>query len=778
MQCLSNKMDTCFLGNHVGMKENRKHYIFAGKFSVVLFFMVTGMTLLFSALPASGQYMVQPAKLELSGRVRTILEPELSIHNLDPNQTNEITLRVVELSQKPSGEWLMYDPDPTNTIDHISDFDVSKLSSCLSWIKLEKESVTLDPYGDEKVKLQVKIPTGMRGCYAAGILCAMRMDELGDSQVPFILRVLVPIIVKVETRPPRSNVVLKDVNMEYRNGKTFLKMNIDNEGLTYPRLLPMCRIWALSNDGHYRLIETHEFRDIGILPGVKLALESDIGRKLPSGNYKIIGGVYVDQMPSKKVEKVIDFQGDPSVSNAQAEAPLDLEPLDITISAKPGSSRSMNLEIRNASDEKVTIQGVFGIPAILASGAGNERAAGQDLICPDWLKMVPEKFELDSYAKRTVRITADMPESAIAHSNYYALLGLNAFYPDGILGNSYLPPIVLTSFRIFDQPVSFNLSALAEHTIELEYSQNFFSFEFAALDFTSPTSNEYAYMMEGFDKDWIYAGPRRYASYTNLDPGKYLLKVKGTNSDGIWNETGTFLNIFITPPFWQVWWFRVLVILAIIALLYLLHKYRLAKLLEIERLRVRIASDLHDDVGSTLTKIALHSELIQSSSDQSQAKHASKEIGTMSREIIGTMSDVVWSIDARNDTLKNLLDRMHDFVFSVLTMKEIQVEFKTDNLNLDKKIAIDFRQNIFLIFKEAINNIAKHSAATEVKVYLENRRNGFLLRIADNGRGYDPEKSKNGNGLKNIKLRSERLGGKLTINSNHGVEIILILKRI
>ena len=108
MRCLNNKMDTCFCNVVVGMEENRKQHVFAGKFSVALFFMVIGMTLLFSTLPASGQYMVQPAKLELSAKVRTQLEPELMIHNLDPNQTNEITLKVVELSQKENGEWLIY----------------------------------------------------------------------------------------------------------------------------------------------------------------------------------------------------------------------------------------------------------------------------------------------------------------------------------------------------------------------------------------------------------------------------------------------------------------------------------------------------------------------------------------------------------------------------------------------------------------------------------------------------------------------------------------------
>ena len=453
MRCLNNKMDTCFCNVVVGMEENRKQHVFAGKFSVALFFMVIGMTLLFSTLPASGQYMVQPAKLELSAKVRTQLEPELMIHNLDPNQTNEITLKVVELSQKENGEWLIYDPDPENTVDHLPDFDVSNLSSCSSWVKLEKTSVTLDPYGDDKVKVYMRVPNGSKGCYGAGILCAMRVEELGDSQVPFILRVLVPIIIKIEaTRPPRSQVVLKDINMKFDKGKTVITMNIDNEGLTYPRLLPMCRIWALSNDGHYRLIETHEFNDIGILPGVKLALQSDIGRSLPSGNYKIIGGVYVDQKTTKKVEKIIDYQGDPTVETAQAEAPLDLDPRDIMISTKPGSSRYVDLEIHNASDEKVTIKGVFGIPAILASGAGNEKAAGQDLTCPSWLKMLPDTLELDSYATRKVRISAEMPESAIAYSNYYALLGLYSYYPDGKQAGTTIANVCVSNMDALVEP--------------------------------------------------------------------------------------------------------------------------------------------------------------------------------------------------------------------------------------------------------------------------------------------------------------------------------------
>jgi two-component system sensor histidine kinase ChiS len=144
--------------------------------------------------------------------------------------------------------------------------------------------------------------------------------------------------------------------------------------------------------------------------------------------------------------------------------------------------------------------------------------------------------------------------------------GFNAFYPDSIRENPRIPPIVITDFQIFNTSVpvgewkdgrSIPTKSITEtKTIELSYKENVFSFEFAALEYTAPEKNQYAYKMEGFDEDWIYSGTRRFVTYTNLDPGKYVFKVKGSNNDGVWNEDGISITIIITPPFWATLWFR------------------------------------------------------------------------------------------------------------------------------------------------------------------------------------------------------------------------------
>jgi ligand-binding sensor domain-containing protein/signal transduction histidine kinase len=140
--------------------------------------------------------------------------------------------------------------------------------------------------------------------------------------------------------------------------------------------------------------------------------------------------------------------------------------------------------------------------------------------------------------------------------------GFNAFFPEQIQDNPKPPPIVITSFAKFNQKVRTDLSE-GEH-IELSYKENFISFEFAALDYTAPEKNQYAYMLEGFDQDWVEAGTRRYASYTNLNGGNYVFRVKGSNSDGVWNEEGSAVHITVTPPIWEIWWFRGILLLVLV----------------------------------------------------------------------------------------------------------------------------------------------------------------------------------------------------------------------
>jgi len=213
--------------------------------------------------------------------------------------------------------------------------------------------------------------------------------------------------------------------------------------------------------------------------------------------------------------------------------------------------------------------------------------------------------------------------------------GALGFYPEQLKENLIVPPICLTDFKIFHESVKLDTAIQFIKKINLSYNQNIFSFEFAALDFTNAEKNQYAYKLEGLYDDWIYIGNERVASFTHIDPGEYIFSVKGSNNHGIWNEAGSVL-VIITPPWWATIWFRTLMIITVLALGYSIYRYRINKVREMERLRVQIASDLHDDIGSTLTKIAVHSEIIRTTTEKVKVSTSSKKIGTMSREIITT----------------------------------------------------------------------------------------------------------------------------------------------
>jgi signal transduction histidine kinase len=252
--------------------------------------------------------------------------------------------------------------------------------------------------------------------------------------------------------------------------------------------------------------------------------------------------------------------------------------------------------------------------------------------------------------------------------------------------------------------------------------------------------------------------------------------VRGSNHDGVWNEHGAAVRLVITPPFWKTWWFRFLAASVAAGLLLMIYRYRIARLLEVERLRVRIASDLHDDIGATLTKISLHSELIEESAEPNEIRESLRKIGAMSRELVTTMSDIVWSIDARNDTVGDLVDRMRDFAVGVLSAKAATVTFDLAGLEVQKKLPVNLRQNIYLIFKEAINNIAKHAAASQVEVQLRNAEGKFRMTVRDDGQGWrgNEYEKQTGHGLRNMKMRAVRIGGHLDISRNGGCTVSLI----
>ncbi len=356
--------------------------------------------------------------------------------------------------------------------------------------------------------------------------------------------------------------------------------------------------------------------------------------------------------------------------------------------------------------------------------------------------------------------------------------GFNAFYPDQLENNSYIPPVVITNFQIFNKPVEINSSnSVLKKSISLtkeivlSYSQNVFSFEFAALDFTSPNKNRYAYMMDGFDRDWIYSGNRRFVTYTNLDPGKYTFKVKGSNNDGIWNEKGASISIQILPPLWRTWWFIVLVVLIVLGIITLIVYYRIKNLIEMGRFRTKLAADLHDNIGSSLTEISILSEVI-SKKIKTEDKDITKSLSTISsnsRNLVDSMSDIVWLVNPKRDSLYDLILRLRD-TYSELS-SYTNISFRSENIISLQKVSLSMerRQHLYLIFKEAINNCITHSECTEITLDAFVKNKMLEMTLKDNGKGfYIDNIDGNGNGLENIKKRAQLIGGVLKINSKVG----------
>lgn len=371
--------------------------------------------------------------------------------------------------------------------------------------------------------------------------------------------------------------------------------------------------------------------------------------------------------------------------------------------------------------------------------------------------------------------------------------GFTRFHPDSIKDNPFVPPIVITMFKKFEKPERFGKE------IDLSYDDNFISFEFAALSYTTPQRNQYAYRMEGLDRDWVYSGTRRYAAYPHIEPGKYLFRVKGSNNDGVWNEEGTSIAVIITPPFWKTWWFTTLFWLTVagsiggsiryIEMQKLKRKIKQleqeqAILQERDRTRDRMASDLHDDVASTLGSIALYTaSLSRGLGDTSEpARELVQRISALLNEAQDAVSDIVWSATPRHDTVEDLLWRMKDVASDLCSAHRIIYSVAIPKNVEAVQVSEDLRKSVYLIFKEAINNIIKHAEAKSVSMRIEIVNSVFEMVIEDDGIGFMTDEQRRGeapdsgqdehpvrgHGMRNMAKRADEIGGKLSVCSAPG----------
>ncbi len=362
--------------------------------------------------------------------------------------------------------------------------------------------------------------------------------------------------------------------------------------------------------------------------------------------------------------------------------------------------------------------------------------------------------------------------------------GINYFDPKEI--KPLEPPdLVFTDLRLFNKPVNLTepnsplqKSINYADRVILQYNQNVITFQFAAVDYRRQGSILYRYKMEGFDKDWIYSGTAHEATYTNLDPGDYRFIIQASFETELWGNKEKSIIITVMPPWYRTWWFYIFSILSISSTIYGLYLFRLSHFKMLEKLRNRIAMDLHDEVGSSISTIAIYSKIMreQIGSVDFDNEPLVNKINDFAAEIMESMNDIVWSVNTKNDAFERIISRLREHASQLLEVKGYIIRFDFDVALNHMKMGMEKRREFYLIYKEAVNNIAKYAEGKNAWISLALISNTLLLTIKDDGKGFERNKIKNsGNGIVNMQHRAEMLRGKLLINSQpgKGTEIIL-----
>ncbi len=365
--------------------------------------------------------------------------------------------------------------------------------------------------------------------------------------------------------------------------------------------------------------------------------------------------------------------------------------------------------------------------------------------------------------------------------------GLVAVNPDHTKINHQPPPVVIEEIiangrKLADGQTQGNELRIPPGLPRLE-------FHFTGLSFVAPEKMQFKYRLAGWEKDWVDAGNKRVAEYSYLPPGHYTFQVRACNSDGVWNDTGAELAFTLLPHFWQTYWFRAFTVLAAIALVagsvWWIARRRMRAKLErverqqaIERERTRIAKDIHDHLGANLTRISLLSQSVHGDlNNPEQAGVQLDRIYDTSRELTRSMDEIVWAVNPKHDTLDSLANYLGNFAQEYLTSINIRCRLDVPLQLPHWPITAELRHNVFLAFKEALHNIVKHSGASRVSVSLTPDAAGFKVIIEDNGKGFDVAAAENnwetqrlgrGNGLKNLRQRLEKIGGRCEIKSETG----------
>jgi ligand-binding sensor domain-containing protein/signal transduction histidine kinase len=348
------------------------------------------------------------------------------------------------------------------------------------------------------------------------------------------------------------------------------------------------------------------------------------------------------------------------------------------------------------------------------------------------------------------------------------------------------PPIMINKLRAGGAERTLaELGAAEINGIELGPNENNIQAEFASVSFSPGESLRYEYMLEGADRAWSQPTLQRFVNFANLAPGRYRFLVRAINSDGLASSRPATISFRVLPPVWLRWWFLIAVILVLGLLVFAFARYRAShvnerkrvevallrsreeRLAELEQVRKRIASDLHDDIGSSLTQISLLSEVVQQQLGQKEpaVTQPLQSIASSSRELVDTLTDIVWAINPKKDHLSDLVKRMRSYASETLLAANIKVNFSGPAGGTDTRLGANLRREVFLVFKESVNNIVRHSGASAAMIDFTLNRNELNLQIQDDGCGFDDGEETDGHGLTSIRMRSQDIGAVLDVSS-------------
>ncbi|MCG2615436.1 histidine kinase [Terrimonas sp. NA20] len=363
--------------------------------------------------------------------------------------------------------------------------------------------------------------------------------------------------------------------------------------------------------------------------------------------------------------------------------------------------------------------------------------------------------------------------------------GINWFDHRKFVKRSFTARSYITDLLINDKPLDVDSAANFLENVRLNYKENNLQIKFATLDYTNPSVNQYLYRLTGYDKTWVRAGSNPDARYSRLPHGNYRFEIISSNSEGVWTAPFSLLSITISPPFWLTWWFRIIAAFTAASLIFFLSRFYLKRKMEkqmriieqqlaVNNERLRISRDMHDELGTGLSKIALLSEVGKNDKMPGKNDRIINEISDTSRKLADKMGEIIWTLNPRNDTLSNLAAYLKEYIYETTESLPVEVRFHFPDSLPDLSLGHMIRQQLMLVTKEALNNALKHSGASLIDFYLTIEDESIVFSVKDNGSGFDAGKTDqqvNGkkNGLLNMRSRMASVGGHYALETKEGI---------